>query len=146
MGQISLDSCDRIRELFSVSLDGERELAELEDARLRAHLARCAGCRAYADGAAAAARLVRAAPLEQPSFPIVVPGRRRAVARRLQGVAAAAAVAATIGLSVAIGSLAGPGREPAHHATQSAKLRFPDQELRMLKSASHAASRPRLAL
>ena len=144
MGQISLDSCDRVRELFSVSLDGE--LSELEEAQLQAHLARCAGCRTYADGAAGAARLVRATPLEQPSFPIVVPGRRRAVGRRLQAAAAAAAVAATIGLSVAIGSLAGPGSAPEHRATQSATLRFPDQELRMLKSASHAASRPRLAL
>jgi anti-sigma factor RsiW len=144
MGQISLDSCDRIRELFSVSLDGE--LGELEEARLQAHLGRCVACHAYADGAAAAAQLVRATPLEQPTFPVVVPGRRRAVGHRLQAVAAAAAVAATIGLSVAIGSLAGPGRGPEHQATQSAKLRFPDQELRMLKSASHAASRPQLAL
>ncbi len=144
MGQISLDRCDRVRELFSVSLDGE--LGELEEARLRAHVARCAGCRAYADGAAAAARLVRATPLEQPTFPVVVPGRRRAVGHRLQAVAAAAAVAATIGLSVAIGSLGGPEGGPAHHAAQSPKLRFPDQELRMLRSASHKSSRPYLAL
>lgn len=144
MGQISLDSCDRVRELFSVSLDGE--LAELEEARVQAHLSRCAGCRAYAGGAAAAARLVRATPLEEPSFPIVIPGRHRAVARRLQAAAAAAAVAATVGLSIAIGSLAGPGGGTEQHSTQPAKLRFPDQELRMLKSASHAASRPRLAL
>jgi len=144
MGQISLDSCDRMRELFSASLDGE--LAELDEARVQVHLARCGGCRAYADAAAAASRLVRAAPLEQPSFPIVVPGRRLAVARRLQAVSAAAAVAVTIGLSVAVGSLGGPGRAPSHHAAQSAKLRFPDQELRMLRSASHAPSRPHLAL
>src|SRR5215831_15560398 len=109
MGQISLDSCDRMRELFSASLDGE--LAELDEARVQAHLAGCGACRAYADTAAAASRLVRAAPLEQPSFPIVV-----------------------------------PGRASSHHATQSAKLRFPDQELRMLRSASHAPSRPRFAL
>jgi predicted anti-sigma-YlaC factor YlaD len=143
MGQIPLDTCDRIRELFSVSLDGE--LAELEQARVQTHMARCAGCRSYADGAAAAARLVRATPLEQPSFAVVIPGRRRAVAHRLQAVAAAAAVAATIGLSVAIGSFSGPSRTE-HQAAGSAKLRFPDQELRMLRSASHAASRPHLAL
>ena len=35
MGQISLPSCDRMRELFSASLDGE--LSELDDARLQAH-------------------------------------------------------------------------------------------------------------
>jgi putative zinc finger protein len=144
MGQISLGTCDRMRELFSASLDGE--LAELEDARLRAHLAACAGCRAYADTSAAAARLVRTTPLEQPSFPIVVPGRRLAVARRLQAVAAAAAVAVTVGLSVLVGSLGGPSSGQPHRATQSANLRFPDQELRMLQRTSQARSHPRLAL
>jgi predicted anti-sigma-YlaC factor YlaD len=145
MGQISSSSCDRTRELFSASLDGE--LAELDEARLQAHLATCAGCRAYADRADAAARLVRATPLEEPSFPIVVPGRRLAVARRLQAVAAVAAVGVTVGLSVAIGSLSGPSAASSHRATESASLRFPDQELRMLERASHdARTHPRLAL
>ena len=144
MGQISPNTCDGIHELFSASLDGE--LAELEEARLQAHLASCAGCRSYADGAAAAAGLVRSAPLEQPSFPIVVPGRRLAVARRLQAVAAVAAVGVTVGLSVAVGSLSGPSVTQIRHVSVSANLRFPDQELRMLERASHASSRPRLAL
>jgi len=144
MGQISPTTCDRIRELFSASLDDE--LAELDEARLQAHLATCAGCRSYADRAAAAARLVRATPLEEPSFPVVIPGRRTAVARRMQGVAAVAAVAVTVGLSVVVASLSGPRADHAHRASQSATLRFPDQELRMLRSASHAPSRPRLAL
>jgi predicted anti-sigma-YlaC factor YlaD len=133
-----------MRELFSASLDGE--LAELDEARLRTHLAACAGCRAYADTSTAAARLVRTTPLEQPSFPIVVPGRRLAVARKLQAVSAAAAVAVTVGLSVVFGSLGGPSTVQAHRATQSANLRFPDQELRMLQRTSQARSHPRLAL
>jgi predicted anti-sigma-YlaC factor YlaD len=144
MGQISPNTCDRIHELFSASLDGE--LAELEEARLQAHLASCAGCRSYADGASAAAQLVRGTPLEEPSFPIVVPGRRVAVARRLQAVAAVAAVGVTIGLTVAVGSLSGPRVTQVQHASVSANLRFPDQELRMLERSSHARSRPRLAL
>jgi predicted anti-sigma-YlaC factor YlaD len=146
MGQISPNSCDRIHELFSASLDGK--LAELEEARLQAHLASCARCRSYADGAAAAAQLVRTTPLEEPSFPIVVPGRRVAVARRLQAVAAVAAVAVTVGLSVALGSLSGPRvtQTQVHHASVSASLRFPDQELRMLERSSRARSHARLAL
>jgi predicted anti-sigma-YlaC factor YlaD len=144
MGQIPLDSCDRIRELFSVSLDGE--LAELDQARLQAHLGSCAGCRSYASTAAAAARLVRMTPLEEPSFQIVVPGRRLAVARRLQAVAAVAAIAVTVGLSVAVGSLSGPSASHSRHDAQSASLRFPDQELQMLQRTSQARSHPRLAL
>jgi anti-sigma factor RsiW len=146
MGQISLHTCDRIRELYSASLDGE--LPELDDMRLQAHLAACPSCSAYAAGAQAASRLVRETPLEEPSFPIVIPGRRLAVARQLQAAAAAAAVAVTVGLSVAVGTISGPsGEHSSHRATQSAKLRFPDQELRMLERASHdSRTHPRLAL
>jgi predicted anti-sigma-YlaC factor YlaD len=144
MGQISPNPCDRIHELFSASLDGE--LAELDEARLQAHLASCAACNAYADRAAAAAQLVRATPLEEPSFPIVVPGRRLAVARRLQAVAAVAAVAVTVGLSLVVGSLSGPRVTQAHHASVSVNLRFPDQELRMLERSTQRPSHPPLAL
>jgi len=146
MGQISLNTaCDRMRELFSASLDGE--LSELDEARLDAHLAACAGCRAYAETTVAASRLLRETPLEELTVSIVVPGRRLAVARKLQVAAAAAAVVATVGLSVAVGTI---GRPSASHATRSAtpsaNLRFPDQELRMLQRTSQARSHPRLAL
>ena len=62
--------------------------------------------------------------------------------------AAAAAVAVTVGLSAAVGTIGGPSATRAHRATlQSQKLRFPDQELRMLeRSTSSARSHPRLAL
>src|SRR5262245_60747257 len=145
MGQISLHTCDRIRELFSASLDGE--LPELDAVRLHSHLAACASCSAYAATAQAASRLVRETPLEEPSFPIVVPGRRLAVARKLQVAAAAAAVAVTVGLSVAVGTISGPSASPAaHRATQPAQLRFPDQHLRQLQPPSQALPHPQLAL
>jgi anti-sigma factor RsiW len=149
MGQISLNTvCDRMRELFSAALDGE--LSELDDARLRAHLAACAGCRGYAATAAAASTLVRRTPLEEPTVRIVVPGRRLALARKLQVASAAAAVAVTVGLSVAVGNVGGLGAPSSSHAARSARssanLRFPDQELRMLERASQARSHPRLAL
>jgi predicted anti-sigma-YlaC factor YlaD len=145
MGQISLHTCDSIRELHSASLDGE--LSELDDARLQAHLAGCASCRTYAATSQAASRLMRGAPLEHPSFPIVVPGRRLAVARKLQVAAAAAAVAVTIGLSVAVATIGGPrATRSSQRATQTEQLRFPDQELRMLERTSQARTHPRLAL
>ena len=145
MGQIPLHSCDQIRELYSASLDGE--LSELDSARLHAHLATCTGCSAYAATTATAAQIVRHTPLERPTFPVVIPARRVAVARKHQVVAAAAAVTVTIGLSVAIGTIGGPSAARAtHKASPSQKLRFPDQELRMLQRASQARTHPRLAL
>jgi predicted anti-sigma-YlaC factor YlaD len=145
MGQISLHTCDAIRELCSASLDGE--LSELDAARLDAHLGACPSCRAYAATAGAASRLVRQTPLEEPAFRVVIPARRLAVARKLQMAAAAAAVAVTVGLSVAVGTISGPSAvRSSHRATHSANLRFPDQELRMLQRASQARSHPRLAL
>ena len=137
MGQFSVRDCDRMRGYVSASLDGE--LSELERSRLDAHLAACAGCRTYAAGAAEASRLMRQAPLEELQFPIVLPSRRFAAARRLQVVAAAAAVAVTIGLSVVIASVnapSGPSAPSNGRAANAAKLRFPEQELRMLHRAS----------
>ena len=145
MGQISLHTCDRIRELCSAALDGE--LSELDGARVQAHLATCAPCAAFAATAAGTSRLVRATPLEEPAIPIVLPGRRLAVARKLQVVAAAAAVTMTIGLSAAVGTLGtAPSVRHSPSARASAKLRFPDQELKMLDRASQARTHTRLAL
>ena len=146
MGQVSLHMCDRIRELYSASLDGE--LSELDSARLHAHLASCAGCSTYAAATASASRLVRETPLEQPGFPIVIPGRRLAVDRKLQMAAAAAAVAVTVGMSAAVATIGGPSSGSSQRAaSQSEQLRFPDQELRMLeRSTESARSHPQLAL
>jgi len=55
--------CERARLLASLRLDGE--LSELEGALLDAHLARCAGCRAVADGFGASTTALRSAPLER---------------------------------------------------------------------------------
>jgi predicted anti-sigma-YlaC factor YlaD len=134
MGQISLPTCDRMRELFSASLDGE--LSELDHARLEAHLASCAGCLAYANASESATRLVRQTPLEDIGVPIVIPRRRLAFARKLQVTAAAAAVAVTVGLSAAIGTLSGPSSHHPQPVSSSSELRFPEQELRMLQRAS----------
>lgn len=125
-----------MRGYVSASLDGE--LSELEQTRLDAHLATCAGCRTYAAGAAEATRLMRQTSLEELDFPIVLPTRRLAAARRLQAVAAAAAVAATVGVSIVLGSVSGasgPSAPSRGSVANAANLRFPEQELRMLHRA-----------
>ena len=142
MGQISLhhSDCDAMRELFSASLDGE--LSELDGARLQAHLAVCSGCRAYAAGAEEAARVLRGTPLVELSIPIVLPGRRLAVARKLQVASAAAAVLVTVGISAAVATLSSSPQARVHSSAgaSAANLRFPEQELRMLQRASQARS------
>jgi predicted anti-sigma-YlaC factor YlaD len=137
MGQIPLQMCDQVRELVSASLDGE--LSELNAARVESHVAVCAGCRTYAAGAAEAARMLRQAPLEEMTVPIVLPSRRLAVARKLQVAAAAAALAVTVGLSAAVATISSSPRSHVR-AAKAAKLRFPEQELRMLEQASEARS------
>ena len=142
MGQLSTTNCEQIRGALSESLDGE--LAEIDHARLEAHLAHCAACRAYSADLAGTARLLREAPLEQLDFPIALPSRRLAVARRLQVGAAAAALLVTVGLSAVVGSVGSGGgsglsvRSASAHSAQPAKLRFTEQELRMLHRASSA--------
>ena len=148
MGQMSLHRCDRIRELISASAD--REVSQLDGARVQAHLTACSSCRSFAAAAAEVSRLIRATPLEPVAVPIVLPGRRLALARRLQAAAAAAAVVATIGLSAAVATMSSSPRTHARSAAQATKLRFPEQELRMLQRASQArstaASHSRIAL
>jgi anti-sigma factor RsiW len=148
MGQLPLNPCDPIRELVSASLDGE--LTELDAVRVDSHLAVCAGCRTYAVGAREASRLMRETPLESLATPIVLPGRRLAVARKLQVAAAAAALVVTLGLSAAVSTISSPARSHARSSAVPSKLRFPEQELRMLQRASQArsnlANHSRLAL
>ena len=148
MGQISFQTCDRVRELVSASLDGE--LTELERARIQAHLAACSGCRTYAAGAAEASRLLRSTPPEELNVPIVLPGRRLAVAYKLQVAAAAAALVITVGLSAAVATISSSPRSHVRTGANASNLRFPEQELRMLQRASQArsatASHSRIAL
>ena len=77
------------------------------------------------------------APLETLDFPIVLPSRRSAIARRLQVAAAAAAVVATVGLSAAVGTVgSGGGHRATISGTQAGALGSTEQELKLLRSAS----------
>jgi predicted anti-sigma-YlaC factor YlaD len=89
--------CERARFWASLRLDGE--LSELEGALLDAHIARCAGCRAVADGFATSTTALRSAPLKRVA-PIVVEFPRSP--RRLL---ATIAVAAVLVLGVIAGGL-----------------------------------------
>ena len=144
MGQLSSTACDQLREQISASLDGE--LSPFERARVDAHLTVCGACRAYAADAASAARLVRETPLDEITLPFVLPSRRLALARKVQAVAAVAALLAAVGLGTVAGNV-GPSA-PSHARSKAAapKLRFPEQELRMLQRTSQARTHVRIAL
>ena len=141
MGQPSFSDCERMRGVISASLDGE--VSEVEQATADAHLAECGACRAYAASLAETSRMLRATPLEELSFPIVLPSHRLRLARTMQLGAAAAAVAATVFLSVTISTTQnGDGGLSSLSASAAngpaAYLQSPEYELRMLQRASVA--------
>jgi len=105
--------CQRAREALSLQLDGE--LSELGSARLATHLRECAACAAYAREASAIAGHLRAAPLEQPGAPVVLPARRRPPSLRIAAAAAAVLVAAAS--SLALGHSLRSSGHPARTAT-----------------------------
>ena len=140
MGQPSFSDCDRMRGVISACLDGE--VSEVERATLDAHRAACADCRAYSAGLAETARLLRATPLEELSFPIVLPSHRLRLARTMQLGAAAAAVVATVFFGVTVGTSPNGGGLSSLSASAgngpAAYLQSPEYELRMLQRASAA--------
>jgi Putative zinc-finger len=96
--------CDRAREGASARLD--RELGQLDQARLEAHLAVCAECREFAAGIAAAALQIRQTPLEAAPAQVFVARRRSFVRPRV-----ATAAAATLLVAAAAGSSFFLGRQ-----------------------------------
>jgi anti-sigma factor RsiW len=115
MGAVHSAECERARLQVSIALD--RELSEFEGASLRAHVAGCAACAAFAHELAALTTELRAAPPVPlsasadsltwlPGVEAPHPRRRRTHAVRvLQLTAAAAAVAFAAGLGSLAGSL-----------------------------------------
>src|SRR4051794_40931211 len=117
------NSCERARSWSSLALDGE--LSAFERAMLDAHLARCAGCRAYADDVHGATALLRVSEPERPSRPIPIPSRARAHGgvRSVFALAAAASIFVTAGLFGVMHTL-GAGDEPLLRARpQASQLR-----------------------
>lgn len=113
--------CMLARESASARLDNE--LSELENARLDAHLRGCAECLAYAEEIGAIAVRLRAAPLERPEEPFVLPRRRVFSGMRLQaavGAAAVAVAALAAGSSFTLGHLLGGDTTRSRAAATSA--------------------------
>ena len=146
MGQISsILDCQRVRESVSASVDDE--LSQAEAAGVEAHLVSCESCRLYAAGFGETASLLRSAPLEELGFTIALPTRRYALAHKVQVGAAAAAIAATVGLSALVGTL-GSTRTTSSDAqalaatSEPIALRNPEAELKMLQRATEPRSKP----
>jgi predicted anti-sigma-YlaC factor YlaD len=94
--------CEHARAQISLELDGE--LSQLGRAMVRAHLLRCARCRAFAGDVGAFTRQLRAAPFEQLSRPLPVfrahAGRFGRTTRAISQVGVAAVfVLATVGIT-----------------------------------------------
>jgi predicted anti-sigma-YlaC factor YlaD len=107
----SVTPCDQAREYVSLAVDGE--LVEVERVRLDAHLGTCAECRAFQADVETVARELRAAELEKPAYPVVLPRLRRLSVRSIQMGAAAAAVIAVV---VAGSTLQNLGRQSTNQS------------------------------
>jgi anti-sigma factor RsiW len=130
--------CDRARAQISALLDGE--LSQLEEADLRLHLDGCTACFDYHEGAVSISGALRAAPLEQLDFQIVVPNRRYIATRWIQAGSAAAAVLVAVGLGTSQGILArqgglgSAGTSPARGSASPAYVQSADFERHLLDS------------
>src|SRR5207247_8945881 len=96
-------TCERAREWASLRLDGE--LSELEQALLRAHLARCASCSAYARAITETTSAIRVAERQQLPEPITLPLRRRRSGIPAHALRASTAAAAVVAAAVGPGTL-----------------------------------------
>lgn len=111
MGSLLPGDCDRARLAASLALDGE--LSELELVRLRAHVAGCEPCCAWARITDRLVELLRQAPAAEPSRPVFSGRERRPTVRRWQLAASAAAVLAALAAGSLAGLLSGPGQAAA---------------------------------
>ena len=120
--------CARARFWASLRVDGE--LSELEGALLDAHLERCADCRAFGTDSSTLTALLRQAPREEMSVPIVLPRPGRlSAARLLQAGAAAAAVALVAGASAihGVGQRSSSPPTPSFRISPTASLGHNDE-------------------
>jgi predicted anti-sigma-YlaC factor YlaD len=129
--------CARARFWASLRVDGE--LSELEGALLDAHLARCAECRAVADGFDGAAALLRSAD-RAPAPPVAI-AVRRSPRRLLASVAAASLLLlGIVAGSLVRGPLGGAASSTPHVVAVVASAETPDQ-LRRLRRTTLLNSR-----
>jgi predicted anti-sigma-YlaC factor YlaD len=109
------ERCAQARALISEELDGE--LSEFGRAALLAHVRSCSECAEFAASLGEAARLLRGAPLAQPSRVVSVGGAaaragRGRSTRRIRMDVAAPSIAAAAAVAVAVFAFAGGTRTP----------------------------------
>jgi anti-sigma factor RsiW len=133
--------CDRARMWASLAVDGE--ISEAERDSLRAHVAVCPACEAWVAGVADLAEALRTAPLEEPGRTLFRPPvrSRRTQVRALQLAAAAAAIAAAVGLGHLAASLTAPAGGKALSRAAIAATQEPYIEQQQLALLSRAAER-----
>ena len=115
------EACERARAQASLALDCE--LSEHERAQLRTHLSACGDCAAFVGGLRNLTHELRAAPLPQPSRPLV-PRRPR----RLRGPVLFAALV-VVGASALAGGLAGLLRHESRPTVVAARTLAPQLHL-----------------
>jgi predicted anti-sigma-YlaC factor YlaD len=107
MGELRTLECERTRQWVSAALDSE--LSQFERALVKSHVARCAACRAFEEGAWAVTAVVRSTPPEALSHPVYLPARRRLAWRSPTAVARLGSAAAAVVVSViSVGLLTAP--------------------------------------
>ncbi|TML89834.1 MAG: zf-HC2 domain-containing protein [Actinobacteria bacterium] len=139
--------CDRARMWASLAVDGE--ISEVERDSLRAHVAVCPACEAWAAGVVDLAQTLRTAPLAEPSRTLFDPPirSRHLQLRALQLAAAAAAVAASVGLGHLAASLTSPagGKAPSRAAIAATQEPYIEQQqLALLGRAAERTPRGRV--
>jgi len=120
MGAVLSVECERARAWVSLGLD--RELSEVEEALLRAHVGRCAACAAFARDVDGLTQEIRTTWPLRPVAPCMSLYRRRAATRTLQLGAAAAVVAMAAGLGNLAGSLMSDSPPPSHSGARALAL------------------------
>jgi predicted anti-sigma-YlaC factor YlaD len=133
--------CDRARMWASLAVDGE--ISDVERDSLRAHVAVCPACEAWAAGVVDLAESLRAAPPAEPSRTLFRPPvrSRRTQVRAVQLAAAAAAIAAAVGLGHLAASLTAPAGGTAPPRAAIAATQEPYIEQQQLALLSRAAER-----
>jgi len=133
--------CDRARMWASLAVDGE--ISEVERDSLRAHVAVCPACEAWAAGVVDLAGALRTAPPVEPGRTLFQPPvrPRRIRARAVQLAAAAAATAAAVGLGHLAASLTSPAGGKAPSRAAIAATQEPYVEQQQLALLSRAADR-----
>lgn len=105
--------CERTRGWASLALD--HELSEFEQTLLAGHVERCSDCAAFVDDLRLFTAELRAAASVPLARPVGLPERRRIAFRGGQVAAAAAVIAAAIGL----GTMVSASPAPAVHSTDT---------------------------